>query len=283
MTDVPAPLASIDLTGYIDPHVHAGPEHIPRLLDDLALVRQARAAGMAGLLIKSHTTLTADRATIAALAVPGIRVWGGLVLNRSVGGFNPAAVETALAYHAAEIWMPTIDAENHRRYHGQPSTGLALTTEAGTVPPAVHEIMQLIAQGDVILGTGHLSPAEIHVAVRIARQHGVRKILITHPEAPFVALPIADQRDLAATGCRFERNWVFTTPALGRVLQPEQLIHDIRAVGWESTVLATDMGQIANPPPVEGYRAYVQACAGAGFGEDQIRRMAAANIGEWLM
>src|SRR5712692_2442297 len=90
--------SSVNLIGLIDPHVHTAPEHIPRLLDDLSLARQARDAGMAGVLIKSHTTLTADRAVIAARAVPGIRIWGGLVLNRAVGGLNPAAVENALAY-----------------------------------------------------------------------------------------------------------------------------------------------------------------------------------------
>ena len=28
-----------DITGLIDPHIHAAPEHIPRLLDDISLAR----------------------------------------------------------------------------------------------------------------------------------------------------------------------------------------------------------------------------------------------------
>jgi hypothetical protein len=271
----------VDLTGLIDPHVHTAPEHIPRLLDDLSLARQARAAGMAGLLIKSHTTLTADRAVIAALAVPGIQLWGGLVLNRSVGGFNPAAVETAIAYGAAEIWLPTIDADNHRRFHALLGAGLSLRDEHGYVPAAIHEIMQLIADHDLILGTGHLSPAEIHTAIPIARQHGVKKILITHPEAPFVAMPLPEQLELAAVGCRFERTWVFTTPAQDCIVTPERLMHEIRYVGWESTVLATDMGQIGNPSPVDGLRMYIQTCLQAGFTMGEIRCMA-TNIRDWL-
>ena len=54
-----------DLGGRIDAHVHARPEHIPRRLDVIDLAREARDAGMAGLIVKSHTCLTADRAQLA--------------------------------------------------------------------------------------------------------------------------------------------------------------------------------------------------------------------------
>ncbi len=269
------------LEGFIDPHVHSAPEHVPRLLDDISLVRQALEAKMSGVLIKSHTTLTADRATIAAKMVPGIRVWGGLVLNDSVGGFNPAAVETALAYGAAEIWMPTHSAMNHRIFYGQGRRGLAL--EEGQIPETVHQILELIAGRGAILGTGHLSAAEIRTLALAAREHGVKKILITHPEAPFIDLSVAAQRELASWGCLLERTWVFTTPALGSVMGPDRLVRDIREVGHETTVLATDMGQVGNPTPVEGFQAFVQACRAAGFDENQIRRMAATNIEQWLV
>jgi hypothetical protein len=269
----------IDLSGYIDPHVHAAPEHIPRLLDDISVAQQAREARMAGVMLKSHTALTADRATITEKVVPGIHIWGGLVLNKWVGGFNPVAVETALAYGAAEIWMPTHDATNHYCAYGLGGQGLCV--EDATLP-AIHDILALIAQKDVILGTGHLSTAEIHTVVSLARDHGVKKILITHPEAPFINLPLDDQIELARQGCRLERTWVFTTPALGQILAPAQILGAIRQVGTDSTVLATDMGQVGNPSPVEGLRAYVRACQKFGFTSGELRRMAAENIAEWL-
>lgn len=269
-----------NLHGFIDPHVHAAPEHVPRLLDDFELARQARDAGMAGVLIKSHSSLTAGRATIASRAVPGICVWGGLVLNWAVGGLNPAAVETALHDGAAEIWMPTLDAANQPGR--QPGRGISILDETGAVRPEVHAILGLIAEADVILGTGHLSTTEIMTLVPVAREHGVHKILVTHPEAPFIAMPHDLQRALAQDGCRFERTWVFTTPALGCLLDPASLIADIRAVGTESTVLATDMGQVGNPPPVEGFAAYVRLCRESGFSETQVEDMAGGTIKEWL-
>ncbi len=269
-----------DITGLIDPHIHAAPEHIPRLLDDISLARQAQQAGMAGIMIKSHTALTADRATIAGSVVPGIQVWGGLVLNDATGGVNPATVENAIIYGAREIWMPTLDAANHRRCHGQTPGGFSL--ESDELPEPLCRILDQIAEQDLILGTGHLSTPEILKLIPAARQQGVRKILITHPEAPFVDMPISVQQELAGLGCRFERNWVFTTPALGEVLTADQLTQAIHEVGVESTVLASDMGQVGNPTPVEGFRAYAAACSEAGFSRGQIQRMGADNIREWL-
>jgi len=270
----------VELTGFIDSHVHAAPEHIPRLLDDIALASQARDAGMAGLLIKSHTTLTADRAAIARRVVQGIQIWGGLVLNQCAGGFNPAAVEVALQYGAMEIWMPTIDAANHRKHAAQGDGGLAL--ESQKIPDALHEILKLIAKHDVILGTGHLSVEETLTLVRFAREHRVKKILITHPEAPFIDMSVAVQRNLATLGCMFERTWVFTTPALGSVMPPERMIRDIKGVGFETTVLASDMGQVGNPSPIEGLRGFAAACLNAGYDESQVRQMGADNVAQWL-
>lgn len=269
-----------DLTGFIDPHVHSAPDIVPRLMDDFELARQAAAAGLRGVLIKNHTTPTADRATLAAQVVQGVRIWGGLVLNQSVGGFNPAAVEAAAAYGAREIWMPTIDAANHCRIHQQPRPGLSL--DGRDSRPAIQDILAIIAKHDLILGTGHLWVMEILSLVPMARQAGVRKVLITHPEAPVTNMPFSVQRDLAGLGCRFERVWVFTTPALKHVLTPEEVIAGMREVGPESTVLASDMGQVGNPSPVEGFRALVEACLRAGFDERQVRRMGAENIAEWL-
>ena len=225
-------------------------------------------------------TLTADRARLASQIVPGIRVWGGLVLNEAVGGFNPAAVEAAAHFGAQEIWMPTIDAANHCRAHHLAREGLSL--EGRENRHALQDILTLIAQHGMILGTGHLSVAEIVALVPKARAAGVQKILVTHPEAPVTGMPLSVQRDLAALGCRFERVWVFTTPALKRVLKPEDVIVGIREVGHESTVLATDMGQVGNPPPVEGLRDFVDACRLAGLDDREIRRMGSENIAEWL-
>jgi hypothetical protein len=273
----PAP----DLTGFIDLHVHSAPDSIPRRLDDIELARACAAAGMRGVLLKSHSTLTADRATLAQEhAGVKVKVWGGLALNDPVGAFNPAAVETAIAFGAREIWMPTRNTANENLRDGKGDSGLTVFDAEGGIRDEVQKILRLIAEADVILGTGHISVEETMTLVTAARAAGVKRILITHPAAPFIDFPLDCQHELARKGCFFERCWVFTTPLLkrmGNYVSPTRILSDIRQVGWETTVLGTDYGQADNPSPVEGLRAFVAACLADGFTEAQVRRMGAEN------
>ena len=82
----------ITLEGAYDIHVHAAPELFPRIGDAVDFARAARAAGMAGLVFKAHHESTVTRAYHTALQVPGIELYGGIVLNEFVGGVNPPAV-----------------------------------------------------------------------------------------------------------------------------------------------------------------------------------------------
>ena len=88
----------IDLTGVIDMHVHAGPDSRPRAMNDWEAVQMAEAAGLRGVLLKNHFTMTADRAELAAQLVENLVVFGGIALNRSVGGINPEAVRQMAAF-----------------------------------------------------------------------------------------------------------------------------------------------------------------------------------------
>jgi hypothetical protein len=271
----------ISLEGVVDLHIHAAPDIRPRLMDDIELAREAAAAGMRAVLFKSHHTLTADRATIAEKHVGGVRVFGGLVLNHAVGGLNAAAVEAALAFGAREIWMPTLDAANHRRATGVGDGGIAVQGETGALLPQVLEILRLIAEKDVVLGTGHLSVGEIQPLVKTARELGVSRILITHPELPIVNMPIAVQEELAGPNVFFERCLIVTTPGEGG-LPLSTIARAVRQIGSETTVMATDFGQAENPPPVEGMRRYIGEMLDFGFDQNEIERMTRTNPA-WLL
>ena len=263
-----------DLTGTIDLHIHTAPDVRPRKLDDEEAARQAAARGMRAILLKSHVTLTADRAVLAQKAVPGVRVFGGLALNDAVGGFNPAAVETALRLGAAQIWMPTESAAAGQVLRS--SRGLSVL-EDGALKPVVHEILRLIAEHDVILGTGHLSVPEIQALVPAARTAGIRKVLVTHPEHPPVEMPPLAQEELRDRyGVFFERCLITTTLA-GGSLPFGGLAARIRRVGWETTVISTDLGQPNNPFPVDGLAAYMAGLAAEGFAPAAIAHMSQVN------
>lgn len=264
------------LEGAIDLHVHSAPDVDPRRFDDIDLAREAARAGMGGLLIKSHQSSTVERAYLVSRVVPDITVLGGLVLNETVGGLNPAAVQLAVRLGAAEIWMPTRSARNHRARHGHPG-GLTVLNEQGHLRPEVEAILATIAEGGCILGTGHLSPEEVQVLVPRAREVGVRRILVTHPEWHTTFYPIDLQRELAAHGdVFFERCFVSTTHRCGYTpfSTIEQAIAD---VGVESTVIATDLGQPDTPAPTEGLRLYAEKLRSVGFSPDDLRRMMRDN------
>src|ERR1700733_7951498 len=82
--------AQLPLTGVIDFHVHCDPDSMPRSIDAIDLARLAKARGMRGLVLKNHYESTAALAYMVRKAVPGIEIFGGIALNRSVGGANPA-------------------------------------------------------------------------------------------------------------------------------------------------------------------------------------------------
>jgi dihydroorotase-like cyclic amidohydrolase len=270
------PLADVDLTGMIDMHVHTAPDVLPRTMDDVELARAAAAAGMAGVLIKSHHTLTADRALVAEHVVGGISIYGGLALNEAVGGLNPAAVEFALAMGARQVWMPTRDAAHGRAAQGL-AGGISILDAEGALDPVVSEILALIRDADAILGTGHLSVSEITALVRQARDVGLRKILITHPECRLSWMEVEVQRTLAAEGAFFERCYLNALPGSDAEVTIAEMAAHIRAVGVAFTVLSTDLGRAGAPAPVEGMRAYLSALALEGFAQDELRLMAGEN------
>jgi hypothetical protein len=208
--------------------------------------------------------------------VPGIRVFGGLVLNETVGGLNPAAVRLAVTMGAKQIWMPTRSARNHRSYDGL-AGGITVLDEHGQLLPAAEEILQILAGSDCILGTGHLSPAETLALIDRACALGPIRVLVTHPEWGPTFHSVDQQKDLAARGnVTFERCFVSTTHRCGFV-PFETIERAIAETGVNHTVLSTDLGQPDTPPPVEGMRRYAERLCSTGFSVDDVRQMMQIN------
>jgi hypothetical protein len=263
---------NVNLNGLIDMHIHTAPDVRPRAVDDIEAARQAAEAGMRGLVYKSHITCTADRAFIAQEMVPTVSVFGGLVLNDAVGGINPVSVEAALSLGSRVVWMPTISARNHPLKRYGKDEGICILGEDGRLLPAVYEVLELLRHSDAILATGHLSVSEIVSLVPGARAVGVDKVVITHPEVPWVDMSRDLQKELRDQGAYFERCFVSTFPEGGDV-DFTRIITDIRSVGVTSTVLATDFGAATLPLPVVGMRRYVAGLLAAGFSEQDVRVM----------
>ncbi len=87
----PVTLTGNPLEGAIDFHVHSGPDSFTRSTTDIEIAHIAKSRGMGALVLKNHFTMTADRAWLAE-RVTGQRCYGGIVLNRAVGGLNAEAI-----------------------------------------------------------------------------------------------------------------------------------------------------------------------------------------------
>ncbi|HET7875354.1 MAG TPA: DUF6282 family protein [Methylomirabilota bacterium] len=278
------------LRGAIDLHQHAAPSLFDRITDDLGLASEARQRGMRGVLIKAHEQDTTGRAALVRRQVPGVEVFGGVVLNWIAGGLNPHAVDASIKMGGKMVWMPTLSAQHHIRFFGGSHFGRSMTMKAvprvqgrglsvlegGVLRGEVKEILGLIAETDVCLSTGHLSPEEIAVLVPEARKAGVRKILITHPDLGLSGISLERQQALAAEGAVLEKDLIAMMPGW-QSLSLEQMAKSIREIGPEHCVLGTDFGQLHHPTPAEGLRMFVQMLLERGFSPEELRQMVVAN------
>src|SRR5215210_3390143 len=144
----PPPPKVSPAAGVIDMHVHSHPDVFGRNMDDVDVATLAKAKGMRGLVLKNHVATTADRAALAMKAVPGIEIWGGIVLNKAVGGINPAAVEWMHRMYGGRgkiVWLPTFDADKHiKTLVSKDSSGITVAPN-GQVTPELEEVLKIIA------------------------------------------------------------------------------------------------------------------------------------------
>jgi hypothetical protein len=280
------------LQGAYDLQVHVAPDVIERRIDDLDLAKEFLKFGLSGFVLKSHYFPTAERARVVTKAVPGIKAYGAITLNHSVGGLNPVAVELAGRAGNKIVWMPTVDAANETA--GRPggtnkklpfwaniqlelaATGLnpppmSVVDEEGKLTFAARSCLELIKKYDMILATGHLGKTEIHTLVKTAQEIGLRKVVVTHAEFPSQSLTAQEQFELADMGAIIEH--CFTTMYTGKSSW-EGMYEATRKVGVNRTLLSTDLGQTINPPVAEGFAMFAQKMLDAGFRVDEIRHMA---------
>ena len=264
----------VSLAGAIDFHVHSGPDSRPRSVTDLEVARMTSRAGLRGIVLKNHFTMTADRAALAMEQVEGLEIFGGVVLNRAVGGINPEAVRQMVQFDGGRgkvVWLPTFDAEYYVTAQG--GAGPFVSVMRGGAPvPELSEIFTLVAENDLVLAMGHSSPEEVLVLIAEARRYGVEQILVTHV---FSQRPSrAQMQQMADAGAILEIDWYAVY--LGNRTVAEY-VSAIQEIGAEHFLMSSDLGQATSPSHVDGLRAYVTAFRNAGLTEDQIDLMLRRN------
>ena len=273
------PVCAQTLDGAIDMHAHSDPDGTPRSIDAVDLAKLAKSRGMRAIVLKNHYEPTASLAYIVRKDVPGIEVFGGISLDLTVGGVNPAAVEWMTKVkggYGRVIWLPTFDSENQVRM-SKKNRSFAIVVQDGAVTPAVSQVIALAAKHNLILETGHSSPAEALIIIREAKRQGVQNVLVTHAMSSPVNMSIGQMREAAKLGAYLELVWVRPGTDAARAY-----VNAIRAVGSESIVLSSDLGQAANPLHPDGLLAMYQYLASQGVPTVDIDRMAKTNPAKLL-
>ncbi len=278
LTALPALAQNPPLTGVIDIHVHADPDSLPRSIDAIDLARLAKARGMRALVLKNHYESTASLAYIVRKEVPGIEIFGGIDLNRSVGGVNPAAVERMVLVKGGwgrVVWMPTFDAENQVRYSKEDRPFVSVSKD-GKLLPEVLQVIALAARHNLTLETGHSSAAEGLLLVREARRQGVQHVVVTHAMLAPVRMTVAQMRQAAADGAYLE--FVYNG-LIGKAKEsePRDYAVAIRQIGAAHCILASDLGQPGNPLHPDGLAAFFAALRREGIPQADIDLMSRAN------
>ena len=265
------------LDGAIDMHAHSYPDGVARSIDAVDLAKLAKSRGMRALVLKNHYEPTASLAYIVRKEVPGIEVFGGISLDLTVGGVNPAAVEwltKGKGGYGKVVWLPTYDSENQAGRSGRPFSPVVRN---GVVTPEVSQVIAIAAKNNLVLETGHSSPAEALIIIREAKRQGVQNVMVTHAMSGSVNMSIADMQEAAKMGAYLELTFVRAGSDAA-----EAYVKAIRAVGPEFIVLSSDLGQANNPLHPDGLLAMYQYLASQGIPITDIDRMAKVNPAKLL-
>ena len=276
-------MTKISMRGAIDMHVHTNPDLRNRRYNDLELCDAAVRVGARAIVIKSHLGSTVERACLANAynkAVHGendFTMYGGIVMNACVGGINPEAVENSLKLGGKVVWLPTQSARNHLEKMGKKTDHCVDVVKDGKVVSAMQEVFELVNQYDAVLGTAHISAEECFIVAKAAREAGVRKIVITHPEWFIVNMTLQQQKeivekyDVILERCYAQNKGVGA--GHGYLSNLPGNLEVIREVGYKNVLISTDGGQVENPNWEIADQEYQQYMVDHGIPEEQVHYM----------
>ncbi len=269
------------LAGSIDFHAHSLPDMEERSVDSADLARMARDRGMRGIVLKNHFDPTASLAYTVRRQVPGFETFGGIVLNRTVGGINARAVE-----HMTEVtggwgrvvWFPTRDSEYGVTGGGaeEPRRPFVSVSRNGELLPEVKDVIAVIAEHQLVLETGHSSPEESLLLLAEGRRQGVQHMMVTHGADE---MSLAQMQEATSLGAFIE--FVYRNiPMTGRAsanFTPSELAQLLRTIGVEWCVLSSDLGNPAYAMPTDGFGEFMSQMLAAGMTERELAQMTKDN------
>lgn len=285
----PPPPKVSPAAGVVDMHVHSHPDVFGRNMDDVDVANIAKARGMRGIVLKNHISETASRAALAMKAVPGIEIFGGIVLNKAVGGVNPDAVEWMHRVYGGRgkiVWLPTFESDRHVKTFGKPDDKGLVVAPGGVVTPEMEAILKIIARENLVLATGHIHPEEIIAVVRRGRELGVKNMIVTHGLTNVPGMTMAQAKQVVDMGAMIEvcflqflagPNAPLAFLTHWTQINAKHVAQAIKEFGARGLVVSSDLGQSANMTHPDGLEVAIGAMKREGISDADIDIMMRRN------
>lgn len=285
----PPPPKVSPAAGVIDMHTHTHPDVFGRNIDDVDLARIAKARGMRGIVLKNHISETASRAALAMKEVPGIEVFGGIVLNKAVGGINPDAVEWMHRIYGSRgkvVWLPTFESDKHVKTFGKPDAKGLVVAPGGKVLPEMEAILKIIARENLLLATGHVHPEEVVAVVKRGQELGVKNMIVTHGLTNVPGLTMEQAKQVVAMGAVIEvcylqfqagPNAPLAFLTHWRQVNAKNIAQAVKEFGAQGLVVSSDLGQSANMVHPDGLEVAIAAMKSEGISDADIDIMMRKN------
>ena len=294
------------LKGCIDLHVHGAPlgGWLPGRPTMVNTCIEASEAGMKAMVFKDHYTMVNNCAIIIqdfltrmkqdrnlhGMEFEPVEVYGGITLNRSVGGMNVHAVRAALDYgRCKEVWLPSLDSFHQCQAMGK--TGGIRVTESASSDELTREMKDILdvladynknVHGDrTVLSTCHVSNREkISILQYVRKRKMDIRVLMDHVTQALTIITPDDAREMISLGGYLEfaecscipwpgmQDWIIAFDYSFQLIL--QLIAEKKT---DHLVLVSDAGQPGNPP-VPGWRMFIKTLLAQGISETEIRIMA---------
>jgi hypothetical protein len=222
-------------------------------------------------------------------AVPGIEVWGGIVLNNAVGGINPNAVEWMHRFYGSRgkvVWLPTFESDKHVKTFGKPDAKGLVVAPNGVVTPEMEAILKIIARENLLLATGHVHPEEVLAVVKRGRELGVKNIIITHGLTNVPGLTMAQAKQVVEMGAVIEicflqfqagPNAPLAFLTHWTQINAKHVAQAIKEFGANGLVVSSDLGQSANMVHPDGIEVAIGAMKREGISDADIDTMMRKN------
>lgn len=293
----------------IDMHVHIGPEFLRRKYNAESLAAEARREGF-GVVMKNHFQPTTGQVSQVRRPDDKVALVGSVALNFGSGGVDDHGVRAALSGWKSDVtaanpdsdrfvvWMPTLCCEAHLRCYNRhdvsekwgierkhtrfyaEGTGYAVAVDNADKMAALRRALQTVADNDLILATGHLDRDETLTVVKMARETGIKRIILTHPLFQSTKLDPETMSQLWQEYGAYSE-LAFVNLAMDH-LTYEQYIEVVEAVGPQGVILSSDVGQTFSPNVGDALREFFGEFRKRGVAEDDIVQMSVLNTNRLL-